>query len=500
MPLAREILRPRSTRELAAEQESASALSKNEESAIRSELELAKVPPDDIEKILADMRGAESAPSGTDVPGMEAAGRSPGRYALDVLEPIAAMIPGEAAGAAMRPLASKAIGSLALRKGLLPWAGRTAASLAVPAARAVGTTLGDVLISAADPRRDVDVRRSAGLGAMQFGLEAGLGQTGRGLARAGGVSPEAAAQAQAEGRLPYMKPRGAEPLLRPTSVKEFKGLASDVAEKVEGAGDIAGQPHEAYMKLVRQRGKTLIDAGPMMNTLRSEIKGAGVPPHSTADTFVRTAMADLRTKIRPGGVISIADADAWIRNNLTPGALKAERMTSAGEAEWARRAESLRSKMVPYLYGKVSPTAAGALQSETRRLLTSRESVKTVLPEQTPYRLNLQTPRRLRQVMSETEAGQEVRDRLGGFDKDFGTTLLPEAQRLAMRESWKPLSESQLAGIVETLHPGGGPGFWLRAGRSLPRGVGKGLTKAARPSGRLLTAYEEWKRSQEAEP
>lgn len=305
------------------------------------------------------------------------------------------------------------------------------------------------------------------------------------FARAGGVNPEAAAVAQAEGRLPWMKPKGEAPILRPTSVSEFKGMGQEVAEAARGAGKIAGGPHEAYMKLVESDPNRLIDAGPIYTAVKERVSGAGMGPLRAADTQLLRGLRDLRSKIKPGGMISIKDADDWIRANLTPPALAAQ---SGSEAAFNEAANVARKKAVPYLYGKIAPEA-GALQQATKDMLTKIGAVETMLPEQTPYHPNVGTPQKLRQVLSETEVGQEIRDRLAEFDTTFGTRLKPGAERLAMRESWAPLNREDMGRAFETIHPGGGAALALRAGKAAARGPGKLLTKAARPGGRVLTAY-----------
>jgi hypothetical protein len=404
------------------------------------------------------------------------------RQAMDI---IGTGLFAEVGGGAARPLATKLIGKLALKKGILPWAARTGASMLVPTARAAGTFVGDVGTRAATGQ-PVDVPGAAERAGGQLALETGFGQAGRMLARAGGVGPEAAAAAQAEGRLPYMKPKGEAPLLRPTSIAEFKGMGQEVAEAAHEAGDIAGAPHAAYMDLVNKNANRQIDAGPIMTAVRSKISGAAIGPNRTADVAMTRAIRDLRSKLKPGGMITIKDADDWVRANLTPLALKAQQTQS--EAAISEAADAVRKKIVPYLYGKVS-SAAGSLQQATKDMLTKQGAVETFLPEQTAYQPNLSTPQKLRQALAETETGQEVRDRLGTFDTAFGTRLLPKTQRLAMRESWAPLNQEDMGRMIETMHPGGSPGLMLRAGKAAARGPGKFLTKAARPSGRLLTAY-----------
>ena len=143
-------------------------------------------------------------------------------------------------------------------------------------------------------------------------------------------------------------------------------------------------------------------------------------------------------------------------------------------AEFADKARTLS--------GIAGPNAA-ELQAATHETMRKVEAAQKMLPEQTPTALNIQTPSYLRQVLKDSDIGEQVRTRLANLDSAAGTNHLDRVEDLAMRSSWTSQEKAEIADIlanVPTIR-------YERVGlvRAGARSLGRKVTRVTRPSGRI---------------
>lgn len=284
------------------------------------------------------------------------------------------------------------------------------------------------------------------------------------MGRAGGVEPAAASLAQDNPKL-----------LKPVHAREYASAVEDISKT-----NIPLTPeHMAYQTLVENRGP--IDGMKYVDRILKKVRPGVDEPTARLIESKTGSLADrLFQRLGPDGKISARDLDDWLRVNVSEPAARVYEK-GAGTA-WQERLADLRDDLTPRFYGDVGPEAAG-LQRATSGVLKKEAAGKSMFPEPTPTRMNLQSPSYLRQVLKDTDLGEQVRTRLAGLDEIAGTKHLPRVQELAMRSSWTAAEKAEVEDILANI-----PAIaYERVGlvRAGARKVGRGLTRAARPTGRV---------------
>ena len=287
------------------------------------------------------------------------------------------------------------------------------------------------------------------------------------MARAGGVEPAAASLAQDNPNL-----------LKRAPAAEYAAAAKDIAKtSVPMTAE-----HAAYTQLVKQRGD--IDGMAFVNKILGKVRQGVDEPTARLIENKTTTLADkLFQRLGPNGEISAESLDNWIRVNISePAARVYER--GAGTA-WQERLSTLRDDLTPKLYDDIGGGAA-ELQKAASVKIGKEKAAEKFFPEQTDARPNLQSPTYLRQVLKDTDLGHQVRERLRGLDEVAGTHHLQRAEELAMRASWTAAEKAEVEDILANIPAIG----YERIGmvRAGARKVGRSLTRAARPAGRIAAA------------
>lgn len=327
-----------------------------------------------------------------------------------------------------------------------------------------GAMAGDALGQPLSGQKEMDWPGTAtvgGLTALTEGTMRGGGYVG---ARAGTVGPEAAKAAQ-----------GDLSLLKPVPEGSYEQLGSQIAQHAQNLPQTP--EHFGYNMLTRARGQ--IDGRPfvqsMMNTVRTNVDE---PVSRLIENKTRMLANSLQQRLGPEGAISAEGLDDWIRTNLTEPASRVYEK-GAGSA-WQERLASLRDQLSPQLY-KVIGGGAADLQAATAKQLNIREGVTKFLPEQTSQNINLVTPARLREALSDSSTGIQLRQRLGAYDAANNTDFLNRSRRLAMRSEWTAGEKQEVEQILGNLPA-------IRAERiglvrASSRKLGRALTKGIKTVG-----------------
>lgn len=367
---------------------------------------------------------------------------------------------------AILPIAGLELGGSLVPKALAE--ARPLANIAIKAGmRALGAGAGGeaaTMVGGEKPslRRGLRTARNV---ALTEGMVRGSGYM---LGRAGGVEPVAASAAQDRPGL-----------LKPAPAKEYAAAGKDIAQTYNTIPETA--EHAAYRNLVTNRGT--VDGMPyvqeMLNTVRQNVD----EPVSRLIESKTTGLADkLFQRLGPNGEINAVELDDWIRKNLREPAARV--YEKGAGAAWQERLAGLNDKLSPKLYADVGG-GAPELQAATSKTLGKVEAAKKMFPEQTPGRPNIQTPAYLRQVLNDTDVGEQVRTRLSGLDEVAGTNHLQRVKDLSMRSSWTAQEKSEVADILANI-----PSIRMeRVGlvRAGARGIGRKLTRIVKPSGRVAT-------------
>jgi hypothetical protein len=307
-------------------------------------------------------------------------------------------------------------------------------------------------------RRGLRTARNVGL------IEGTIRGAGYMTARAGSVEPAAAALAQDDPSL-----------LRRVPASEYAAAAKDIAKtRIPATAE-----HAAYMQLVKARGNVdgTVYVDRILNKLRANVDE---PTARFIETKTFNLADKLSQRLGPNGEISAESLDDWIRINVSePAARVYER--GAGTA-WQERLATLREDLTPKLYQDVGGGAAELQRAASTKIGKGR-AAETMFPEQTAARPNLQSPTYLRQVLKDNDLGYQVRERLNGLDEVAGTNHLERVENLAMRSSWTAAEKAEVEDILANV-----PAIaYERVGlvRAGSRKVGRGLTRIARPTGRI---------------
>lgn len=283
-------------------------------------------------------------------------------------------------------------------------------------------------------------------------------------ARAGGVEPAAATLAQDDPSL-----------LRRAPASEYAAAAKDIAKtSVPPTAE-----HAAYTQLVRAKGN--VDGNVYVDRILNKLRANVDEPTARLIETKTFNLADkLSQRLGPDGSISAESLDDWIRINISEPAARVYEK-GAGTA-WQERLAALRNDLTPKLYQDIGGGAA-ELQKAASVKIGKEQAARAVFPEQTAARPNLQTPTYLRQVLKDTDLGHQVRERLKGLDEVAGTNHLERVEDLAMRSSWTAAEKAEVEDILANV-----PAIaYERVGlvRAGARKVARGLTRAARPAGRV---------------
>ena len=198
--------------------------------------------------------------------------------------------------------------------------------------------------------------------------------------------------------------------------------------------------------------------------------------------------------IGPTGKIDAKRLDDWIRVNISEPSQRVYEK-GAGSA-WQERLATLRDDLTPKLYADVGGGAA-ELQKAASVKIGKEQGARKFFPEQTPTQPNIQTPTYLRQVLKDNDLGYQVRTRLANLDEVAGTAHLPRVEDLAMRGSWTAAEKAEVEDILANV-----PAIaYERVGlvRAGARKIGRGLTRAVRPTGRVAAVGSTIKRKPEEE-
>lgn len=354
-------------------------------------------------------------------------------------------------------------------------------------------------------------------------------------ARAGSVEPVAASLAQDNPGL-----------LKPVHAKEYASAVEDIAKTripptaehaayetlVANRGKVDGLQ---YAQRIFDKVRTNVDepmarlierkTDKLANSLLDRLDNDGMISARDLDDWIRVNLTEPAAQVYERGAgTAWKERLATLRNDITPrfyddvGAAVERRAAGANrpvvtleeaarfreEGEIMRRLpgdseRTMRAKQKGMAFkepptpaelekARATPTrtvgpSAAELQKATSVKLGKVNAAKNMFPMPTEASMNLQSPAYLRQVLKDTDLGEQVRTRLAGLDEVAGTKHLPRVKELAMRDSWTAAEKAEVEDILANV-----PAIaYERVGlvRAGSRKLSRLLTRSARPVGRV---------------
>lgn len=266
----------------------------------------------------------------------------------------------------------------------------------------------------------------------------------------------------------------------------------ELANRLKASTDIKAaettQYHEIYQKALASVSNKRIDATPVIDAFAKRITRADHPILRAADRQVEAMGDRFLNRVGPDGRISIADLDAYIRENFTDPLSGA--YARGSEAETVRRLMEIRGDLTKHLYGAIGPVAAPT-QAFTQRALAKREAVENVFGTGTPAKPSSAGAEAIRTIRSQSGGAQRNREILRAYDEEYGTDFLRQAEQLSMQREWSGDTLATAYAIDSVLQPSR-PSFVRGIARpvarfgariSVPSGpVAAGATAAAQAS------------------